>query len=336
MASSPAVRAAQTRTTRKRRARYERRLRDLVSSFSGCLGALPGAEGRYLGLRAGLDGRPLSRRAAARRAGIPRSGVSAVERRGLRRLRSAARSGGCGGGGGGSGSGSGTSLLGGGAGASGTTALLATVPALRAPADLAAGEEGQAVKGASASSGEGASSGSPGAAAGKPRAATNLPGPGENDDGTLVGLWILLALMAVMGATYLLRRSRERSYYDTPSPVWLAPAGAVSTAAKPERPADDAASTQPAFAVPVAEASAEPVANAEPEPVPAASTPGAESTPTAQPEPVSAEPTPAATASPAVAASPTAGQAAPRRRAVVAAGSLASLAATALLRRRRR
>jgi hypothetical protein len=78
--------------------RRERRLRDLVRSLSGCLGALRSIETRVLILRAGGPTRPpLSRRQVARRldVGIPR--VAAVERRGLDRLREQARGGGCGG-----------------------------------------------------------------------------------------------------------------------------------------------------------------------------------------------------------------------------------------------
>jgi hypothetical protein len=77
--------------------RRERRLRQLVRRFSGCLGTLRSLETRVLTLRAGGAGRPpLSRRQVARRldVGVPR--VTAIERRGLDRLRAQARVG-CGG-----------------------------------------------------------------------------------------------------------------------------------------------------------------------------------------------------------------------------------------------
>jgi Sigma-70, region 4 len=76
--------------------RRERRLRDVVRSLGGCLGALPALETRVLTLRAGGPGRPpLSRRQVARRLDVGRQRVAAVERRGLDRLRAQARAGGC-------------------------------------------------------------------------------------------------------------------------------------------------------------------------------------------------------------------------------------------------
>src|SRR5205807_2099650 len=75
-----------------------RRLRTEVKQLSGCLGTLPSLQRRLLGLRAGLGGRALSRGAAARRLGISTGRARALERGGLRSLRSSARSGGCGGG----------------------------------------------------------------------------------------------------------------------------------------------------------------------------------------------------------------------------------------------
>jgi hypothetical protein len=76
--------------------RRERRLRQLVRSLSGCLGALPSIETRVLTLRAGDAARPpLSRRQVARRLDLGLRRVTAVERRGLDRLREQARAGGC-------------------------------------------------------------------------------------------------------------------------------------------------------------------------------------------------------------------------------------------------
>jgi hypothetical protein len=77
--------------------RRERRLRRMVRSLSGCLGALRSIETRVLTLRAGGAARPpLSRRQVARRLDVGVQRIAAVERRGLDRLRQHAREDGCG------------------------------------------------------------------------------------------------------------------------------------------------------------------------------------------------------------------------------------------------
>jgi ketosteroid isomerase-like protein len=69
-----------------------------VIKLRGCLGALGKRQQRFLTLRAGLGrGQAMSRAAAARDAGVPKSAARRYERRALRTLRRAARSGVCGG-----------------------------------------------------------------------------------------------------------------------------------------------------------------------------------------------------------------------------------------------
>jgi hypothetical protein len=79
---------------RARQRAHERHVRAEIRRFSSCLGSLAPTVRSYLSLRAGLEGPPLSRGQAADRSGIPRAQARGVERRGLRKLRSA-----CGGGG---------------------------------------------------------------------------------------------------------------------------------------------------------------------------------------------------------------------------------------------
>jgi hypothetical protein len=64
-------------------------VRSEVRRLSGCLGSIDDQGREYLSLRAGLNGPPLSRGAAARELGIPRAAARGVERRSLRALRSA-------------------------------------------------------------------------------------------------------------------------------------------------------------------------------------------------------------------------------------------------------
>jgi Sigma-70, region 4 len=96
-ARTRAAAVRERRRARAARAAHERRLRDYVERYSGCLSALPSAEGRLLALRAGAgSGSPLSRSEAARRLGISTGRAAVIERRGLRLLRDAGRSGACG------------------------------------------------------------------------------------------------------------------------------------------------------------------------------------------------------------------------------------------------
>jgi hypothetical protein len=76
--------------------RREIRLRRVVDRFRSCLTQLPSAERRVLGLRAGLRGRPHSRRGVARITRWPVGRVRRLENGGLRRLRSLGDHGGCG------------------------------------------------------------------------------------------------------------------------------------------------------------------------------------------------------------------------------------------------
>jgi hypothetical protein len=78
--------------------RRERRLRAAVRPLEGCLGVLPRLERRVLVLRVGVGDRaPRSRARVARTLDLPASRVARLERRGVRRLRALARTGGCGG-----------------------------------------------------------------------------------------------------------------------------------------------------------------------------------------------------------------------------------------------
>jgi DNA-binding CsgD family transcriptional regulator len=88
------------KAAQRRRAR-ERRFRTRVKRLRGCFGVLSARERRVLTLRAGLgDERPQSRRRVADELGVGRGEVRSTERRALRRLGAARRSGGCGGAGG--------------------------------------------------------------------------------------------------------------------------------------------------------------------------------------------------------------------------------------------
>jgi len=81
---------------RRQRREHNRKLRRDVDAYAGCLGSLPGLEGRLLSIRAGLGDRaPASRAKAARRLGISRHRERVLERRGLHRLRRAGRAGEC-------------------------------------------------------------------------------------------------------------------------------------------------------------------------------------------------------------------------------------------------
>jgi hypothetical protein len=88
---------------RSPRARYEQRLRRTVSRYRGCLAAVDPDSRRVLKLRAGIDGRPLSRGETARRLDTSTRQVARLERRGLRRLQTLGRGGACRGGSGGGG-----------------------------------------------------------------------------------------------------------------------------------------------------------------------------------------------------------------------------------------
>ena len=88
--------SAQRAKVAGRRARADR-LRRAVGRLRGCFYAISRSERQVLILRAGLGGSPaLSGREVARRLGVSTVRVRSLERRGLRRLRSAGRTDGCG------------------------------------------------------------------------------------------------------------------------------------------------------------------------------------------------------------------------------------------------
>jgi hypothetical protein len=75
----------------------DRDLRRAVLSHEACLGQMPRGERRVLTLRAGVGlAHPRSRAQVQRITGLPRTRVAALERSGLRRLRSLAQADGCG------------------------------------------------------------------------------------------------------------------------------------------------------------------------------------------------------------------------------------------------
>jgi Sigma-70, region 4 len=88
--------AADRRAVARRRATYERRLRRAVAQLRGCFYAIPTGARRVLALRAGLaGGPPRSRAYVADRLDVSGTRVARIERRALRRLRSADRADGC-------------------------------------------------------------------------------------------------------------------------------------------------------------------------------------------------------------------------------------------------
>jgi hypothetical protein len=77
-------------------ARRERALKAAVARFRGCLADLPSTQRQLLELRTGLGSlAPLAPNAAAARLHVDRARFAHLERRALRELRSAGRTGGC-------------------------------------------------------------------------------------------------------------------------------------------------------------------------------------------------------------------------------------------------
>jgi hypothetical protein len=192
-----------------------------VTSLSGCIGLLPPRRGQMLSLRAGLGGAaPLSRSAAAAQVGIAAGRAARVERRALRQLRRAGRSGGCGV------STPAGSLVGGSVPRLQPAVLLEPQPALRPTADLGGrvdgGKEGQGVKSATASSD------SPPDGA---RSTAGLPFRpiAQAVDGGGPDMWlVMLAALATAAATMLLLRRRAEG---RPAPAAAAaPIAPVATA----------------------------------------------------------------------------------------------------------
>jgi hypothetical protein len=286
------------------RAAHERHLRRDVQRLSGCLDALPAAEGRVLAIRAGLGrAAPASLRQAARRLGISTRRAATLERSGLRRLRAVGSAGGCGQASGGS---DGGAVLGGSAGAGvpalEPTIVLASRQTFTSTAELARRSARAAGHGAVADANAGAAGGraAPDSAAGTVRRAGVVAAAGEGS--TKVGPYLAaLALLALLLAASAVAWRRR---HEPGAPRLAEQTG---TAAVWWSPVEDPEAAPPAG----------PEAAAEQELT----------------EPEAVEPAPAATPEP-----PLAPAGAPRRRprpAAVAAASLVSLG-VALLRRRRR
>ena len=104
--------AQRRRFIARRRAAYERQLRSDVKDLLGCVYAASDFEAAVLVLRAGVSGKPLSRARVAKRLRTSRTRVRRAESRGLRRLKSANRTDGCGAGGGRQGGGAVTGSVG--------------------------------------------------------------------------------------------------------------------------------------------------------------------------------------------------------------------------------
>jgi hypothetical protein len=233
----------ETSPTARREARTTRKLRRAVRQLQGCLYAISGFERRVLSLRAGIGDAPtLSRQAVASRLEVSTKRVRRAERRGVRRLRRANRSLGCGA----------TSLH-------GTTAedveTLVTAgqqgPQFAAVSDLdrdrrsvasSGSSDTGAVRGAEAGSGQTRNAG------GRGRIATATADPtggsaGPALAGIAAGVLLLTALLVL-----LLRRARPAAASSTgwePEDDWrvweprtteTSDAGAQSASLRPNRP----------------------------------------------------------------------------------------------------
>jgi hypothetical protein len=341
---SPAARRAQ------RHAAQERRLRNTVKRYAGCLSQLGDQQAQLLSIRAGVDSPPVSRPVAAAQLGISLDRARALERGGLRELRSAGRSGQCG-------SSSGASrrdavaMV-----ANGSpmpqlqpAVMLTPRPTLTTPTNLAQPRGQQAVKGAHASSGaSGYAPTSPGATP-----ATSSPPlvhgteSASKSAGYLIGLAVLALLLGILLITWR-RRNIGEPMYQSSAPVGWPPGGR----ARPEAPngglsftkvsngggaatvaAPVEAPEEPEAEVPeaVQEPEAQPVDETEPEAV-QETEPQAATEPEAAPEPEPSVQQPYAPAPPA----PAAPQHDQRRPVAVVAASLVSLGVALLSRRRRR
>jgi hypothetical protein len=284
---------------RHRRAAHERRLRNVVHRYAGCLSRLDGQEEQLLSLRAGVDSAPMSRAAAAGRLGITRHEARSLERTGLRRLRAEGRSGECGSSG--SMGRNAADIV-----ADGShmpqlrpTVFLASNATLASPAALAGH---QAVKGAHASSSDAGQSSSGSGGGGGGGGSTPALVHGTESASTSAEFLIAAAVLALLLAIVLItwrRRNMGREY--APPPVanwWDSPAGDLPEA--------------PAWAPPPIDTHASAAT------APAATTPAAEDPSTVRP----------------LATDPPQ-QHGQRRPVAVVAASLLSLGVTALLRRRR-
>jgi hypothetical protein len=250
--SRRSARIAPARTRAQARARHqarERRVQSEVRRLSGCLDSLDDLSSRFLSLRAGLEGRPLSRGAAARELGIPRADARGVERRGLRALRDACGAGGAGGG-----------------SAQARTVAQAShhMPQLQ-PAGLLVATGGAAPtqfvdqrvlgKGRQQVKGEQATSPAPSPSSSGPAEAAAKPLASATSDG-LSGAWIaVVAALALMTAVALVALRARRAHPAAAVPAENLTA-ATAVAAAPRAPAP----------APEAESEPEPEAEAPPEP----------------------------------------------------------------------
>jgi hypothetical protein len=318
-AATPEQRAAARRERRRVR---EHRVRRVIRRLSGCLGALDDDTARYLSLRGGLDGPPLTRGEAAEEVGISSQEAARVERNGLRGLRSA-----CGG------SGRGTVSS---PGAARTLADSGSMPALQ-PAVLLEHTGGgkplaepQKLRGRQEVQGEEQSSSNvqsgpddmptdSGTATRHPVAAATTTG----SSGIWIGLGAAMALLAVMAILAMRGAIGRRAH----------PAGGAATAERRRLAPVAAPVTRERSAPPRAEPKAEEEVEGEPETTAA----------TAEPEPAepeAGEPEPAERPAAFTAVPPTSGNGRnhtrARRSAAIAASGAISFLARELLKRRGR
>ncbi|MEA2478742.1 MAG: hypothetical protein QOJ07_664, partial [Thermoleophilaceae bacterium] len=254
--STPAARA----DARRRHAARERRLRARVRKLSGCLGSLSEQDRRVLELRAGLAGAgPRTPAQVAAELGIDRGNYGRVERRALRRLGAAARSGGCGTAVGG---GAAPTGPGGAAQARDMAAQIASMPRLQ-PATLAgtprlmdpsALAPRSGVRGARASGGTDAQPATeparPQVGATIGRTARALVAAGSGDSFPALPWLLAAAALALVAALALTVRRRDDHLAAATAAPPQSPATAISPA--PERP------PVPAWAPPVAPPTPEP------------------------------------------------------------------------------
>jgi hypothetical protein len=209
-----------------------------VRRFRGCLGSLPSDQRELLGLRAGLDGPPQSRSAAAESLGISTSRAARLERSGLSTLRGA-----CGSSGGGGVSAvvdavvrpDGMPDL-----EPATYLVASSAPDLESQSDLADGRKrgAQGVEGASESSPS--EEGAPSTSAAPAAAATPSP-LGDGGSAAVVWPWIVVAALIAAGMLVLLL-NRRRTAPATASPrndrvtaaTAVAPVPAPTRAPEPE------------------------------------------------------------------------------------------------------
>jgi hypothetical protein len=305
------VHAASVSERRHQRAVQERHLRRDVARFAGCLEALPGVEGPLLAIRAGIGGaEPASLSDAARQLGISTHHAARIERRGLRQLRAAGRSGACA-------PGAAASRRSIALGTSGSTipplqpaVLLTPRPALTTPAALASPSGASGAQGGSSSE-----AGSPGGAIqSHAPAEVRATNASSKTAAYLAGLALFALLLAALAVAW-----RRRSL--TPAARLAEQTGTAAVWWPPARPELPPGPVEPPL---VAAEVADPVAVS-----------GTDVYGSSEEEAPTGEHPPATDAAPVADAAPAATHRRRPRRGAVAAASLVSLG-VALLRRRRR